>query len=264
MPFCCTAFDDKAKECERRREIAVQRVSLGGGSSPVRFTMAANTKVSGDGVRRLTFVVSKCVTSGALRMKNVHIHAATAGDCQPRQETVKSCLDAGLAKPLTECTCESYSRAVNLDSSSFGKCVGRSRTRCQMFAGSVSTAISGTTRPNVVPDTASTATMQTVVPATPMPRAASTTGPNVVLDTASTSHTRTTPGTSRNILTRSQTDLSPVTTEIITSPVTTSTISEHPVKPVPSALLTFLRGVLLMSRSCRHGKPSLSSRSCQQ
>lgn len=174
MPFCCTAFDDKAKECERRREIAVQRVSLGGGSSPVRFTMAANTKVSGDGVRRLTFVVSKCVTSGALRMKNVHIHAATAGDCQPRQETVKSCLDAGLAKPLAECTCESYSRAVNLDSSSFGKCVGRSRTRCQMFAGSVSTAISGTTRPNVVPDTASTATMQTVVPATPMPRAAST------------------------------------------------------------------------------------------
>ena len=108
-------------------------------------------------------------------MKNVHVHAASAGDCQPRQETFETCLDAGLAKPLAECTCESYSRAVDLDSSSFGKCVGGSRTRCQMFSGSASTAMSGTTRPNaVVPDTASTATTQTVVPTTPMPRAVST------------------------------------------------------------------------------------------
>ena len=203
MSFHSTAIDDKAKECSRRRNIAVQTVSLDRGSSPVRFTLAASAKGVGDGVRRLTFIMARCVTSGALHMKNVHIHAATAGDCAPRQETFSStdCVDAGLSKPLAECTCDSFALAMGSETSSFGKCVHGSKTRCRAFADSASTAMSGSTRSNAFSGTTSTA------------------------------KTRTTTAFSSNpdILTSSHTDLLPGTTGIMdtSAPVTTHTITEH-------------------------------------
>ena len=106
----------------------------------MRFTLAGSAQAVGDkGVRRMTFIMERCVTSGPLKVKNVRIHAATAGDCAPRHGTFDStsCLAAGLDKPLAECSCESYSRAMNLEP--FGTCKRGSITRCQAVPAAAST-----------------------------------------------------------------------------------------------------------------------------
>ena len=130
----CTSIsagtEAQTKECSRRRSIAVQTIPLKRGTSPVRFTLAGSAQAAGDkGVRRMTFIMERCVTSGPLKVKNVRIHAATAGDCAPFDYT--SC-----PKPMSECSCESYSRAMNLGP--FGTCKRGSITRCQAVSAAAS------------------------------------------------------------------------------------------------------------------------------